>query len=292
MAAIEDGRARFRIDTDGPVPASRIMILTTAAFAASDSTVKVIGATVPLLVLLWVRYLFQMIVLGTWHGAAPAISASFARAASSCRSLRAHASAHQFRMHVRGIAPSAAARDDFARDARAAHLHDARRARSSRTTCPAANGRWSCSASSACCSSCGRAAAQFSWTVIFPIARRDDVRVLPGRVEPSCRATDDAVTTNFLTALVATIVLCVLVWMDQAETLPALAQVSFGSWLLVALMATMATLGQSLMLQALQARAALRADALRLRPARVRGVFQLGCCSVRCPTSGWRSAWP
>ena len=42
------------------------MILTTAAFAASDSTVKVIGATVPLLVLLWVRYLFQMIVLGTW----------------------------------------------------------------------------------------------------------------------------------------------------------------------------------------------------------------------------------
>jgi drug/metabolite transporter (DMT)-like permease len=40
--------------------------------------------------------------------------------------------------------------------------------------------------------------------------------------------------------------------MDQAETLPALAQVRVGSWLLVVFMATMATGGQLLMLQALR----------------------------------------
>ena len=75
--------------------------------------------------------------------------------------------------------------------------------------------------------------------------------MLPGHIEPSV-AHRGPVTTNFLTALVATIVLCVLVWMDQAETMPAIAQVSFGTWTLVALMATMATLGQSVMLQALK----------------------------------------
>ncbi|WP_232316485.1 EamA family transporter [Candidatus Burkholderia verschuerenii] len=62
-----DGRTRFRIDTDTIGAGIAIMIVTTAAFAASDSTVKVIGAAVPLLALLWVRYLFQMIVLGVWQ---------------------------------------------------------------------------------------------------------------------------------------------------------------------------------------------------------------------------------
>ena len=116
----------------------------------------------------------------------------------------------------------------------------------------------------------------FSWTVIFPIAAATTFACFQV-VSSHLSRTEDAVTTNFLTALVATIVLCMLVWMDQAETLPALGRVSFGSWVLVALMATMATLGQSLMLQATATHAAFRAHAFRLRATRVRGVFQLGC---------------
>lgn len=63
MATLE-GKARYQIDTDNTGVGIVIMIATTALFAASDSTVKLIGAAVPLLALLWVRYLFQTIVLG------------------------------------------------------------------------------------------------------------------------------------------------------------------------------------------------------------------------------------
>ena len=92
---------------------------------------------------------------------------------------------------------------------------------------------------------------QFSWTVIFPIGAAATFACFQV-VSSHLSRVDDAITTNFLTALVATILLCVLVWMDQAETLPALAQVRIGSWLLVVFMATMATLGHGLMLQALK----------------------------------------
>ena len=40
MAAIEDGRPRFRIDMDGPGAGIAIMILTTAAFAARISSAR------------------------------------------------------------------------------------------------------------------------------------------------------------------------------------------------------------------------------------------------------------
>ena len=43
-----------------------IMVLTTATFAGSDSMVKVIGSSVPLLALLWVRYVFQTVVIAVW----------------------------------------------------------------------------------------------------------------------------------------------------------------------------------------------------------------------------------
>ncbi|WP_232316486.1 DMT family transporter [Candidatus Burkholderia verschuerenii] len=92
---------------------------------------------------------------------------------------------------------------------------------------------------------------QFTWTVIYPIGAATTFACFQV-VSSHLSKLDDPVTTNFLTAFVATVVLCALVWMDQAETLPALAQVRVGSWLLVAFMATMATLGQALMLQALK----------------------------------------
>jgi len=65
MTAMKD-KSRYRVDTESPGAGILIMVMTTAAFAASDSTVKLIGAAVPLLALLWVRYLFQLVVLGVW----------------------------------------------------------------------------------------------------------------------------------------------------------------------------------------------------------------------------------
>ncbi|KND54848.1 hypothetical protein BPUN_3747 [Candidatus Paraburkholderia kirkii] len=79
---------------------------------------------------------------------------------------------------------------------------------------------------------------QLSWTVAYPIGAATTFACFQV-VSSHLSRVDDAITTNFLTALVATIILCVLVWMDQAETLPAIAHVQAGSWLLVALMATM-----------------------------------------------------
>jgi drug/metabolite transporter (DMT)-like permease len=96
---------------------------------------------------------------------------------------------------------------------------------------------------------------QFTWTVVFPIGAATTFACFQV-VSSHLSRVDDAVTTNFLTALVATIVLCTLMWMDQSQMLPELALVEWKSWLLVALMATMATIGQLLMLQALR-RAAL-----------------------------------
>ncbi|WP_370467253.1 DMT family transporter [Caballeronia sp. BR00000012568055] len=92
---------------------------------------------------------------------------------------------------------------------------------------------------------------QFTWTVVFPIGAAATFACFQV-VSSHLSRVDDALTTNFLTAFFATLVLCVLVWMDQAETLPALGRVSFNNWLLVALMASVATGGHLLMLQALK----------------------------------------
>ncbi len=66
MATLE-GKARFRIDTETTGASIAIMIATTVVFASSDSTIKLICTTVPLLALLWVRYVFQTVTLGVWR---------------------------------------------------------------------------------------------------------------------------------------------------------------------------------------------------------------------------------
>jgi drug/metabolite transporter (DMT)-like permease len=249
MAALEEGRARYRIDAEGPGAGIPIMIHTTAAFAASDSTVKLIGATVPLLALLWVRYLFQMIVLGVWLAKRGAFGL-FRTASVKLQCLRAVLLLTNSACTFAGlrhlplpVTTSLAMLAPLISTLLAATLLKDNVPRSKWAMVvigfigmllvvrPGGNA--------------------FSWTVIFPIAAATTFacfQVLSSHLS----RTEDAITTNFLTALVATIVLCVLVWMDQAETLPALGQVRIGSWALVVLMASMATLGQLLMLQALR----------------------------------------
>jgi len=248
MATLE-GKARYRIDTDNTGAGIAIMILTTATFAASDSTVKLIGNAVPLLALLWVRYLFQMIVMGIWQVRRRAFGL-FRSGSVRLQVVRAVLllinSACTFaglRHLPLPVTTSLAMLAPLISTLLAALVLKDEVPRS----------KWAM----VVLGFIGMllvvrpGGSQFSWTVIFPIGAATSFACFQV-VSSHLSRVDDAITTNFLTALVATILLCVLVWMDQAETLPALAQVGAASWLLVVFMATMATVGHGFMLQALK----------------------------------------
>ncbi|GGD62554.1 DMT family transporter [Caballeronia grimmiae] len=248
MATLE-GKARFRIDTDNTGAGIAIMVLTTATFAASDSTVKLIGAAVPLIALLSVRYLFQMIVLGVWEARRGSFSL-FRTDNAKLQIVRALLlltnSACTFaalRYLPLPVTTSLAMLAPLISTLLAALVLKDHVPRSKwamvvigfigmlMVVRPGGSG--------------------FTWTVIFPIASATSFACFQV-VSSHLSRVDDAATTNFLTALVATIVLCVAVWADQAQLLPEIARVTAASWMLVAFMATMATVGQLLMLQALR----------------------------------------
>ncbi|KXV04039.1 hypothetical protein CR51_15060 [Caballeronia megalochromosomata] len=248
MATLE-GKARYRIDTDNTGAGIVIMILTTATFAASDSTVKLIGTAVPLLALLWVRYLFQMVVMGVWQVRRRAFGL-FRSGSVKLQVVRAVLLLTNSACTFAGlrhlplpVTTSLAMLAPLISTLLAALVLKDEVPRS----------KWAM----VVLGFIGMllvvrpGGSQFSWTVIFPIGAATSFACFQV-VSSHLSRVDDAITTNFLTALVATALLCVLVWMDQAETLPALAQVRVGSWLLVVFMATMATLGHGLMLQALK----------------------------------------
>ncbi|KNH03710.1 putative Membrane protein [Candidatus Burkholderia brachyanthoides] len=244
-----DGRTRFRIDTDTTGAGIAIMIVTTAAFSASDSTVKAIGAAVPLLALLWVRYLFQMIVLGVWQVRRDAFSL-FRTGNVRLQIVRALLLLTNSACTFAGlrhlplpVTTSLAMLAPLISTLLAALVLKDHVPRS----------KWAMVALGfiGMLLVVRPGGSQFTWTVVYPIGAATTFACFQV-VSSHLSRKEDPITTNFLTAFVATIVLCVLVWMDQAETLPALAQVKFTSWLLVAVMATMATLGQALMLQALK----------------------------------------
>ncbi|GAA4332903.1 DMT family transporter [Variovorax defluvii] len=44
-----------------------LVLLTACMFAGSDATIKYLGGSIPVLVLLWVRYMFQTASLAAWH---------------------------------------------------------------------------------------------------------------------------------------------------------------------------------------------------------------------------------
>jgi drug/metabolite transporter (DMT)-like permease len=248
MATLE-GKTRFRLDTDTTGAGIAIMIVTTAAFAASDSTVKVIGAAVPLLALLWVRYLFQAVVLGVWQGRRDP-RALFRTGSVKLQIVRALLLLTNSACTFAGlrhlplpVTTSLAMLAPLISTLLAALVLKDHVPRS----------KWAMVALGfiGMLLVVRPGGSQFTWTVVYPIGAATTFACFQV-VSSHLSKREDPLTTNFLTGLVATIVLCALVWMDQAETLPALARVPATSWLLVAFMATMATLGQSLMLQALK----------------------------------------
>jgi drug/metabolite transporter (DMT)-like permease len=242
-------KARFRIDTDTTGAGIAIMIATTASFAASDSTTKVIGEAVPLLALLWARYLFQTVVLGVWQarrGAlglfkTGAVKLQIVRALllltnSACTfaglrhlPLPVTTSLAMLAPLISTLLAALVLKDDVPRS------------------------KWAMVALGfiGMLLVVRPGGSQFTWTVVFPIGSAATFACFQV-VSSHLSRVDDAVTTNFLSALVATVVLSVLMWVSQAETLPEIAKVHFTSWLLVVMMATIATCGQLMMLQALK----------------------------------------
>ncbi|CAG4890236.1 DMT family transporter [Paraburkholderia saeva] len=226
-----------------------VMVATTATFAASDATVKVIGAAVPLLALLLVRYFFQAVVLGVWQTQRGAVH-FLNTGALKLQVLRAFLLLSNSACTFAGlrylplpVTTALAMMAPLITTLLAATVLNEDVPRS----------KWAMVVLGfiGMLMVVRPGSGQFSWTVIFPIGAATTFacfQVASSKLSKS----GDPITTNFLTALVATVALALLLWADQATMLPEMGRVRFGSWLLVLLMASLATFGHVLMLQALR----------------------------------------
>ncbi|MDE1179249.1 DMT family transporter [Paraburkholderia sp.] len=226
-----------------------LMLLTTATFAGSDSIVKGIGSAVPIVALLWVRYLFQAVVLGVWQVRRGLDAFRNARPVK-LQILRAFLlllnSASTFaglRYLPLPVTTSLAMMAPLITTLLAATILNEAVPRS----------KWAL----VILGFIGMlmvvrpGSGEFTWTVVFPIAAATTFACFQV-VSSKLSKTGDPVTTNFITALVATVALTVLVWADQNSVLPEIGNVRFGSWMAVLAMASVATFGQMMMLQALR----------------------------------------
>ncbi|MFM0391464.1 DMT family transporter [Paraburkholderia phytofirmans] len=225
------------------------MVLTTAAFAGSDSMTKIIGSTVPLLALLWVRYVFQTVVLAVWLAK---------------RGMRDFRGARPFRLQLlRAILLLLNSASTFAGlrylplpvttslAMMAPLITTVLAATLLNESVPGSKWAMVILGFIGMLMVVRPGSGEFSWTVFFPIAAATTFACFQV-VSSKLSKTGDAMTTNFLTALVATVTLSALLWAAQATLLPQIRNVRFGSWLLVLIMASLATLGHMLMLQALR----------------------------------------
>lgn len=226
-----------------------LMIATTATFAASDSTVKVIGGAVPLVALLFGRYTFQAIALCSWQarqGINPFRNAGVLKLQLLRALLLLLNSACTFaglRYLPLPVTTSLAMMAPLISTLLAATLLNKQVPKS----------KWSM----VVLGFIGMlivvrpGSGDFSWTVAFPIGAATTFACFQV-VSSKLSTAGDPITTNFITALVANIALAGLLWVDQADLLPEIRKVTVGSWLLVLVMASLATFGHLLMLQALR----------------------------------------
>lgn len=226
-----------------------MMIATTATFAASDSVVKVIGAGVPLVAILLGRYSFQAIALGAWQARrgidhfrnAGMLKLQILRALLLL--LNSACTFAGLRFLPLPVTTSLAMMAPLISTLLAATLLNEDVPKS----------KWSM----VVLGFIGMlivvrpGSGDFSWTVAFPIGAATTFACFQV-VSSKLSTAGDPITTNFITALVASIALAGLLWVDQADLLPEIRKVTVGSWLLVLVMASLATFGHLLMLQALR----------------------------------------
>jgi drug/metabolite transporter (DMT)-like permease len=226
-----------------------LMIATTATFAASDSTVKVIGAAVPLVALLLGRYCFQAAALGAWQvrrGVNPFSNAGALKLQLLRALLLLLNSASTFaglRYLPLPVTTSLAMLAPLILTLLAATVLNEHVQKS----------KWSM----VVLGFIGMlivvrpGGGDFSWAVVFPIGAATTFACFQV-VSSKLSMAGDLITTNFITAVVASITLAGLLWADQAALLPEIRKVTVGNWLLLLVMASLATFGHLLMLQALR----------------------------------------
>jgi drug/metabolite transporter (DMT)-like permease len=226
-----------------------LMVATTATFAASDSVVKAIGTAVPLVALLLGRYCFQAVALGIWQarrGAQHFRDAGVLKLQLLRALLLLLNSACTFaglRYLPLPVTTSLAMLAPLISTMFAAILLNENVSKS----------KWSMVILGfvGMLTVVRPGSGEFSWTVAFPIGAATTFACFQV-VSSKLSTAGDPITTNFITALVASIVLAALLWVDQAGLLPEIRKVTISNWCLLLMMATLATFGHLLMLQALR----------------------------------------
>jgi len=226
-----------------------LMVATTATFAASDSVVKAIGTPVPLVALLLGRYCFQAVALGIWQarrGAQHFRDAGVLKLQLLRALLLLLNSACTFaglRYLPLPVTTSLAMLAPLISTMFAAILLNENVSKS----------KWSMVILGfvGMLTVVRPGSGEFSWTVAFPIGAATTFACFQV-VSSKLSTAGDPITTNFITALVASIVLAALLWVDQAGLLPEIRKVTISNWCLLLMMATLATFGHLLMLQALR----------------------------------------
>jgi drug/metabolite transporter (DMT)-like permease len=225
------------------------MLMTTLLFAGSDAMAKLIGTTVPLLAMLWFRYLFQTLTVGfllvrrgVWRLRFPAplrlqvLRALLLLGNSACTFAG-------LRYLPLPVTTALAMMAPLFTTLLAAMLLGER----------VQIGQWAAVAAgfAGMLVIVRPGSTGFSWAVCFPLGSAITFACLQV-VSSGLSRSGDPFATNFLTALLATFVLTGLVLADQATFVPQVRQVPGSSWGLLLVMATLATSGQILLLAALR----------------------------------------
>lgn len=218
-------------------------------FAACDTTVKMIGATVPLLILLCLRYICQAVVLGLWQAhhdvwtlfRTKSIKLQMMRSALLLTNTACTFSG--LRYLPLPVATSLAMLAPLISTLLASLIL--------KDEVPLKKWAVVVLGFSGMLLVVQPASVQFTWSILYPIAAATSFACY--QVVSSHLARVDAVsTTNFLTALGAVVVLCAVLCIERVDMLIAVAHVRPLRWLLAAAMALLATGGHLLLLQAMR----------------------------------------
>ena len=219
-----------------------LVLLTSCLFAGSDATIKHLGASIPVLVLLWVRYMFQTATMAVWQGV-------------RSRTLRFRSRAPALQV-MRGLLLVCNSTASFygVQHLPLAEFTALMLLAPVATTVlgavvlkePMSPARWAMVA-------CGAAGmlivvrptgeSALGWGALLPIFSAlcyAVFQLLTRRIA----TIDDLVTTNFLSAGLVTFIVGVFLWISPVDVVPSLHDLPRAQWALIFLMGTFATTGQ------------------------------------------------
>jgi len=218
-----------------------LVLLTTCMFAGSDATIKYLGGSIPVLVLLWVRYMFQTATMAGWHllRGGPTRIRSRVPALQCLRGLLllCNSAASFYGVQLLPLAEFTALMllAPVATTVLGALVLKE----------PVSPARWAMVALGvvgmlAVVRPTGAGA--LGWGALLPISSALCYAAFQ-LVTRRIASADDLVVTNFLSALLVTSVLGVVLWALPIDIAPALRLASGKQWALLLLMGTFATAG-------------------------------------------------